>query len=388
MDNYMRAYELKSELIKHRRTIHQFAEVGFELPKTTAYVKEQLINMGYEPLEIIEYGLVASVGSGNKVFLLRADMDALPMQEQSGLDFAAQNENCHACGHDTHTAMLLTAAKILKENEKELKGTVKLMFQPAEELLLGAEKMVKAGVLENPKVDCGMMLHINSMTDPGIGIISGPKAASSNNFKITITGKGTHGAMPERGTDPVLVGAHIVIGAQEILSREIAFPQGGVLTMGRFEANGAVNIIPPQAIIEGTTRTYTKETQEHIKRRLPEIVEKIAETYNAKAVLEFTCDVPVMYNDEELTENIEKYIRNLANNRFDVNISAPSPGSEDFAFIGASVPACMLNLGAPNPSADALYPLHNPKVIFDEDKLPIGSAVMAECAMRWLEDNQ
>lgn len=388
MDNYIRACELKSELIKHRRAIHKFAEVGFDLPQTTAYVKEQLINMGYEPLEIIEHGIVTAVGSGGKTFLLRADMDALPMPEQSDLDFAADNGNCHACGHDIHTSMLLTAARILKQNEKELKGTVKLMFQPAEELLLGAEKMVEAGVLENPEVDCGMMIHISSTAKAGIGIISGPKAASSNHFKITVTGRGTHGAMPERGIDPVLVGAHIVIGAQEILSREIAFPQGGVLTMGRFEANGAVNIIPSQAIIEGTARTYTKETQEHIKKRLPEIVEKIAETYNAKAELRFTCDVPVMYNDEELTGNIEKYIKNLANSRFDVNTSAPTPGSEDFAFIGTRVPACMLILGAPNPGEDTNYALHNPKVVFDEEQLPIGAAVMAECAMRWLEEHR
>lgn len=387
MSVYERAYELKDELVRHRRTIHQFAEVGFEVNKTADYVKEQLRNMGCQPQEITKNGIVATVGEGAKTFLLRADMDALPIAEESGLEFASVNGNCHACGHDTHTSMLLTAARILKEQESSLKGKVKLMFQPAEELLTGAEKMVEAGVLKNPEVDCGLMIHISSTSKPGIGIASGPKAASSNNFKITITGKGAHGAMPETGIDPVMIGAHIIIDAQQILSREIAFTKGAVLTMGHFEGGSAANIIPSQAIIQGTTRTFTNETQAYIKKRLPEIVQSIAATYHGEAKLEFTCDVPVMVNDPVFTADVYKYIGELAENNFAVYEVEPSTGSEDFAFVGVNVPACMLSLGAPDPAQEKLYPLHNPKVTFDEEQLPMGAAVLAGCAMRWLEEH-
>lgn len=387
MDFYRRAYELKDEIVTNRRHLHQMPEVGFDLPRTTAFVKEKLIEMGYQPEEIIENGLTATVGKGGKTFLLRADMDALPMEEKTGLPYAATNGNCHSCGHDSHTAGLLAAAKMLKEVEGELKGTVKLMFQPAEELLTGAEKMVQAGILENPKVDAALMCHTNSTYRKGIALVRGPKCASSNNFRVTVQGSGGHGAMPEKGVDPVLIGCHIVLALQELITREIAFPKGAVLTTGGFQGGRAFNIIPDTAVIEGTFRTFTTETQEHIKKRVPEVCKGIAETFRGTAEVTYHCDVPVLINELPFINKMEEYITELSDGRFEIFEEIPSTGSEDFAFITREVPGAMLMLGAKNPDGPA-GALHNPTTLFDEDAFPIAAATLAHCAVRWLEDNQ
>lgn len=387
MDNYTRAYAIKDEIIKHRRVLHQIAEVGMELPKTTAYVKEQLANMGYEPVEIISSGITATVGSGGKTFLLRADMDALPVKEESGLDFASAGDNCHACGHDAHTAVLLGAAKILKELEAELKGTVKLMFQPGEELLTGARAMIEAGVMENPRVDCAMSLHIRSTDQAGISYLYGSRSASSNNFVIRVKGVAAHGAMPYNGVDPIVTGSHIVLGLQELISREISFAEGAVLTFGQFVAGNSCNSIPAAAELKGTMRSFSNKTREYIVKRIPEIVADLAKTYRATAEVEWLCDIPVLVNDNSFTDQIVGYLRNFSEGKFAFYEGEPTTGSEDFALITSRVPACMFSLGAPNPNADTKYALHSPKVIFDEDCFPIGSATLVESAMKWLENN-
>lgn len=387
MDNLTRANEIKNEIIKNRRYLHRNPEIGFELDNTVSFVKRELEKMGYEPKEIIKNGLVCTVGKGDKTFLLRADMDALPIEEESGVEFKSEiSGRMHACGHDSHTAMLLGAAKLLKEKEEELKGTVKLVFQPAEELLLGAEPMVKAGVLENPKVDVAMMVHVYSNVDIGIGYVIGPRYASSNNFRIKIKGKGSHGAKPYDGIDPVVIGSNIVMAAQELIAREIPSTKSAVLTMGNFIAKGGINIIPSEVLIEGTTRTYSSESQEHIKARLPEIVDHIAKAYRGTGTLEYLCDCPIQINNPEFTDKIIGYIENLSNDRFRVYENVPATGSEDFAFISSRVPACSLILGA-KVDDEEFYALHNSKMKLNEEAFPIGTAVLVECATRWLEEN-
>lgn len=388
MSNYEKAYAMKDEIIGYRRRIHSFAEVGFELTNTRAFIKEKLTEFGYEDIQEIGGGLVTTVGKGGKTFLIRADMDALPMKEESGLEFAATNGNCHACGHDIHASMLLGVAKILKEMEGELQGTVKIMFQPAEELLTGAQKMVDAGVLENPKVDVAMMCHVNSAQPIGIALsASGPRSASSNNFRIKVSGKGAHGAMPENGIDPVYIGAQIVIGLQEMITREVSFIKSAVLTTGHFEAGSAANIIPSTALIEGTMRTFTASTQEHLKKRLPEIAESIAHTYRGTAEVTYTCDVPVFICEEKLTNDIHRYVNEFSKGRFEVTPAAPGTASEDFAVIAREVPTYMLGLGVMDPDAAVKYPLHNPKITFDENALPLGTSVFVECVTKWLAEN-
>lgn len=387
MDNYKKAYEIKNDIIEYRRNIHNMAEVGFDLPNTAKYVKEKLIEFGYQAVEIIENGIVATLGKGGKTILLRADMDALPMKEDSGLEFASTNGNAHTCGHDLHTAMLLGAAKLLKEEEGNLKGRVKFMFQPAEENLGGARKMIEAGVLENPKVDCAMMIHVDSMTPRGIIVNTGVQAACNNNFKITIKGKGAHGAMPEIGVDPIYIGAQIVIGLQGLTTREISYNKGAVITTGYFQGGSAPNIIPSEAIIQGTMRTFDSDTQKYLVKRLPELVKGIVETYRGTAQVEYLSDIPVLINDPAFSEDINDYIREFSSERFDVIQGSAMTGSEDFALIAKEIPGCMLILGAADPNTDTLYPLHNSKVTFDEDAMPLGTAVFVECATRWLADN-
>lgn len=386
MDFFHQAKELESVITQDRRTIHGLAEVGFETEKTAQYVSEQLRAMGYEPQEIFRNSVVATVGNGGKTMLLRADMDALPIQEQTGLEFASVNGNMHACGHDAHTAMLLGAARILKANEASLKGTVKLMFQPAEELLTGAKEMIDAGVLKNPEVDAAMMIHINTTAPRGVYLNTGAVTAASYNFRIRITGKGCHGAMPETGVDPVLTGAHVLIGLQEILAREVAFPKGAVLTLGHFKAGSAPNIIPNEAILEGTMRTFDSETHAYVIRRITEIAGGIAQTYRCEAMVEELSAVPVSLNDGKLTGDVRRYIE--TSGAIPVYVMPAATGSEDFAWISQEIPSCMISLSAPDSSSEQLFPLHHPKMKVDESVFPTGSAIMAMSAMNWLEENQ
>ena len=247
MDFYKRALELKEETIKHRRYIHEHAEAGIYLPKTKAYVIETLKSFGIEP-EVCGEGVAATLGKEGKVLLLRADMDALPMPEESGEVFACPDQKtAHACGHDFHAAMLLTAAKMLKENEHLLQGTVKLMFQPAEETFEGSKNMIEAGILENPKVDAALAYHVSPGKMP-VGIYmyndNSTMMYSVDGFKIDIKGKGTHGAYPQAGIDPINIAVHIYLALQELIARECDSAHACVLTVGQLQAGTAANIIP------------------------------------------------------------------------------------------------------------------------------------------------
>lgn len=386
MDYIKEANAMLDELIDYRRTIHRQPEIGFELPKTVAFVREKLEEFGYEPEIIEDSGVLATVGSGDKVVLLRADMDALPIKEESGEEFSSENNNMHACGHDLHATMLLGAAKLLKKNEAQLKGTVKLLFQPAEELLIGGKVMVDAGVLENPKVDVAIGAHVLPDNERGIYTRKGVLMASGNNFRITITGKGAHGAQPQNSIDPVNIGAHIVISAQEILARELPYDNPIVLTMGRFIADGSVNIIPNTATIEGTLRTFSNESQAFAKKRLEEIVKTTAETFRGEAEIEFLSDVPVLETNPELTESFRDYMEEISSGHFELREAPIASGSEDFAFVTQEVPSVHFWLGVPHPDLDQPYNLHHPKVRFDENQMPYGVAAYCHFATRWLED--
>lgn len=390
MTNYERAHAIADEIVSCRRAIHGFAEVGFDMPNTLNFVKEKLTEYGYENIQEMGGGLVITVGTGDKTFLLRGDMDALPMKELSGVDFAATNGQCHACGHDMHAAMLLGAARMLKEMEEELPGTVKLMFQPAEELLSGAKAMVAAGVLENPKVDAAMALHVTTGYPTGTLISrNGSYMASSNNFRMTIHGKATHGAMPERGIDPVYIGAQIVIGAQELMSRELPFTKSATLTMGHFSAGSVPNSIPDTALIEGTMRTVDPDTQAHLAKRLPEVANCIAQTYRGSVDFEYISDAPVLVVNDAVYEDVCRYINNLDPEKISlVYLKSPATASEDFAEVASRVPTCYVNIGAKDVEAKEVYPCHHPKVVFDEKALPIGTAVMVEAAVNWLAEHQ
>lgn len=394
MDYIKRAQELYEEMLENRRHIHQNPEIGFELPETSKFVKNKLKDYGIEAQNIGDsYGLTAIIGSDTgKTILLRADMDALPIKEKSGLEFASDNSYSHACGHDIHTTILLAAAKMLKENEDQLKGQVKLFFQPAEELLIGGKVMLEKGILENPKVDAAAGLHVApNVPVEGIAVVKeGPWMTFANNFRIKVIGEGSHGATPYLGVDPVYIASQIVVGVQSILTRELPFDETATLTMGKFIADGAINVIPDEVIIEGTVRGFSNDTKNYIKKRLPEIVQSIAKTYRGEAEFELLSDCPVLVNDKDFSGQAINYLEEISEGNFDIYEGTQVHASEDFAYVASEVPSFFFNLLNPNPDAEEgeLYPVHHPKVVFGEGMMPKGAAMLAHIATRWLEENQ
>ena len=316
-DLFSEAKALQETLLRQRRTLHSHPETGFDLAFTKEYVKKELTAMGYLPTDCGKAGLVALAGGQKpgKVFLLRADMDALPMREESGLPFAAENGSMHACGHDLHTAMLLGAARLLKAHEAEIPGTVKLMFQPAEEIFEGAQDMIKAGVLENPHVDAALMIHVMAgMPFPaGTVIVSAPgvSAPAADYFTIKVQGKGCHGSMPNTGVDPLTAAAHILIALQEIHARELALDDRAVLTIGTMNAGTAANITPDTVTVGGSLRTFDAETRSFIKERLCEIAQGTAAAFRASAEVSFGSGCPTLKNDAALSEEVFGWLKEL-----------------------------------------------------------------------------
>jgi amidohydrolase len=385
-----RANELKDEIVAMRRELHSTPEIMNDLPATTKFVKEKLVEMGLEPKEIISSGLVAVIGGKKpgKTILLRADMDGLNMKEDSGLDFASINQYAHTCGHDMHAAMLLGAAKMLKEHEDELEGTVKLMFQPGEEYFIGAKAMIDAGVLENPKVDAALGVHVMLDAPAGtIGYQHGYTLSSVDGFKITVKGKGCHGAMPEKGVDPINAAAHVYLGLQELIAREVSGFDTAIITIGQFSAGTVPNIIPDSCVLQGTLRTYSKEVREFLVKRIREVAELTCRTYRAECEYEVLSSVPSLYTNPELLNEMLDYIKEMDGN-FNYKRDARATPTDDFAFIAERVPTAHFQLNCRVEGEAGAFPHHHPKVMFDEDVLPVGAAVFAQCACRWLKDNR
>ena len=391
MNYYERALELKDETIANRRHIHKNAETGLDLPKTKAYVMEKLTEYGLEPKDC-GYGVTATLGKGGKVLLLRADMDALPMPEESGEEFACPTgKEAHTCGHDFHAAMLLTAAKMLKEKEDTLEGTIKFMFQPAEETFEGSKNMIENGILENPPVDAALAYHVSPGKMP-IGLFmyndKDTMMYSVDGFKITIHGKGSHGAYPHVGIDPINIGVHIHLALQELIARDSDPTHSCVLTIGQFAGGTAANIIPETAVLQGTIRTNKPEARELLVRRMKEVAEKTAAVYNGTVDIEMISEVPPLICNPKLTDEVVGYMQELG-----IPGLTPYPGisasaSEDFAVIAEKVPSTFMYLSAGYLDERGQYPAHHPKAQFNEDVCPIGAACLAHCASQWLKNNK
>jgi hippurate hydrolase len=395
------AQKLAPDLLAARRTIHQNPETGFDLAHTRAFVKQELQAMGLEPTDCGRAGLVALVGGKRpgKVFLLRADMDALPIREEAEVPFAAQNGRMHACGHDLHTAMLLGAARLLKRHEDELEGTVKLMFQPAEEIFEGSQDMLQAGLLEGPKVDAALMIHVMAglPLPAGTVVVSAPgvSAPAADYFQISVQGKGCHGSMPNTGVDPLTAAAHILLALQELPARELAMGERAVLTVGTFHGGAAANAIPDSVEMGGTLRTFDETTRSFLKGRLEDMAQGTARVFRAEAQVTFGSGCPTLVNDGALSAQAERYARELLGPNGVLSAAAlaqggggGAAGSEDFAYVSQQVPSIMLALAAGEPDKGYPYPQHHPRVTFDEGVLPVGSGVYAYLAARWLEENQ
>ncbi|MTI67381.1 MAG: amidohydrolase [Firmicutes bacterium] len=395
------AREIQSTIVEHRRYFHKNPETSMDLPITTEYVIKKLKEMGYEPKEICKSGVVAIAGGKKpgKTFMLRADMDALPIVEENNFEFKSKNNNMHACGHDMHTAMLLGAAQLLKDYEYEIEGQVKLMFQPAEEPLIGAKNMIEAGLLENPTVDAAMMIHVTTGTPLQSGkalvLPSGIVTSNSDWFEINVQGKGGHGAMPHDTIDPINVLAHIHTALQAVNSREIAPMEDMVLTVGEIHSGTSSNIIPDTGYLRGTIRSFGKENREFIKKRLEEISTGIASTFRATANVKFSNGCPSVRNNEELVKQFTTYASELLGEEgvfdgatFADGLFEKISGSEDFGFVSELVPSIMVVLGAGSISDEYKYPPHHPKAIFDENALYFGTSLYANTAIEWLKNNK
>lgn len=395
MKNEMeRAKAIQEQLVAWRRQIHQHPELGRDLPMTVEYVRGELRKMGLEAKNICPGGLVALIEGGagkGKTLLLRADMDALPMQEGTDLPFKSQRDGvAHTCGHDTHTAMLLGAAKLLVEDRAELYGNVKLMFQPAEEAPPGAILMVEAGILENPKVDAAMALHClcgDKYTTGTMLYAPGPAKASADMFRINVKGIGTHGAKPNLGVDPINIMCHIQLALQTINSRETPPDAAFVLTVCQMIAGDASNILPAHGFMTGSIRTFDKNVRALAKRRLTEIATGIATSMGGSAEVVFERGLGATINDRRVGDEMFSYVRELLGEEKTGNIE-PIMGSEDFSEIMDRVPGVYMDISFGRAEEGYTYGVHHPLVTFNEEALPVGTAAFVHCAKRWLERNR
>ena len=390
------AQALQGELTRHRRWLHAHPGTAFDLDETLAYVRTELERLGLSPVPCGRAGLTATVGQGKACFLLRADMDALPIPEESGEDFAASNGCMHACGHDLHTAMLLGAAKLLKEHENELKGTVKLMFQPAEEIFEGAKDMLAAGILEDPAPGAALMLHVTAGAPMPTGMVitmaPGVSAPAADYFTIRVQGRGCHGSTPHQGIDALTAAAHILLALQELHARELAPGTEAVLTIGTIRGGTASNAIADSCELGGTIRTYDEQTRSLLKSRMAEISAAVASAYRAAATVEFGSGAPTLNNDAALAKAVPGWLREILPQQMvlsaaDLPGNTRGGGSEDFAYISQRIPTLMLALAAGNSAEGYTHPLHHPKVRLDETAMPFGAAALAHTALRWLETN-
>ena len=382
MTFFERAVQLKEETVSHRRYIHRHAEAGLVLPVTKAYVKQTLLDLGLEARDC-GCGVTAQIGQGKPCILLRADMDALPMGEESGEEFASSTGCAHTCGHDLHAAMLLTAAKLLKEQEKALKGTVRFMFQPGEETFEGAKNMIENGILNG--VDAALAFHVTSGQMP-LGLYmynnTGTMMASVDGFRIDVTGKGAHGAYPQNSIDPINIAVHIYLALEALMAREANPEKMCVMTVGKFLSGTAANIIPETAVLEGTIRTNDPASRALLVRRMQEVSAATAAVYGGTARVTMTSGVAPLICDQALTAEMAGYMSGLPGTVGYPGVTASA--SEDFATVAEAVPACFMHLSAGFPNERGQWPAHNPKVMFNEEVLPLGAAAYAQCAANWL----
>lgn len=362
------------------RKLHACPEVGFDLPQTRATISEELTRLGISHKTVGKGSIVADLGTGENRTLLRADMDALPLSEETSLPYASENGRMHACGHDLHTTALLGAAALLKDRISEDSFGVRLLFQPAEELLEGAADAVEGGVCDG--VERAYMLHASVSDGLPVGTVilppSGVIAPSADFFEIKVSGKGCHGADPASGVDPLSAAAQILISLQHLPAREFPSTERGVLTVGTLQGGDAFNVIPHGALLRGSMRCYDESFRAYLKQRVVEISQGIARTLRGDASVTFPSGCPSLVNDEALrSAAIRPLTETLGERFYEVTQGAGTAGSEDFSVISRTVPSLMLALSAGSSPA----PLHHPRVVFDEGCLPYASAALTALAL-------
>lgn len=384
------AKDIHEDTIAMRRHLHQHPELSFEEYQTSAFVKSRLAELGIPYRVMADTGVVAEIvgdlPSADRVVALRADMDALPIQEVEGRPYGSQRAGVmHACGHDAHTASLLSAARILKQLTPHFGGTVRLIFQPGEERLPGgASLMIKEGVLEHPKPEAVVGQHVMPMLPAGtVGFRAGKYMASADELYMTVTGRGGHGAQPQQNIDPVVITAHIITALQQVVSRYGDPRIPSVLSFGKVIAEGATNIIPNEVYLEGTFRTLDEKWRKEAHDRMRKIAEGMAESMGATCDFDIRVGYPFLVNDEQLTQqtrqSAEEYLG--ADNVVELDIWM---AGEDFAYYSQMADACFYRLGTGNVARGITAAVHTPEFDIDESALEIGAGLMAYIALRRL----
>lgn len=393
MDIRKQVEELKQELVEIRRDFHAHPELGFREYRTAEKVEEYLRGLGLTPQRMSETGVVALLegGSPGPVLMLRADMDALPLQEENDVPYVSRNEGVmHACGHDAHTAMLLTAAKILVKNRERIAGAVKFVFQPNEEVA-GAEVMVRDGVMKNPAVDAAMGLHIWTPLKSGeIGVKEGAVMASMDVFKITVKGKGGHTGYPESAVDPVLTAADIIQSAQVIQTRQISLMKPTVLMFGKVAGGTKNNIIPDEAVLEGSLRYLYQggaDSEEHPSQRLEEIVKHVCGKHGCDYKFELEQENYAVINDRGMVQVARETAKEITGDESKV-VEHASMAGEDFSVFAAAVPAAFIFIGTGNRDKETDYPHHNPRFNIDEDTLGTGVEMLVRGSLNYFKNQK
>jgi len=384
-----RADHYFSKLVEIRKHLHQHPELSFEENKTADFVFSTLQSIGLHPERMAKTGVVAMINGGHSgpVIALRADLDALPIQEMNDVPYKSLNNGVmHACGHDVHTASLLGAAMILNDLKADLSGSIKLIFQPGEEKLPGgASIMIKEGVLENPKPASIVGQHVFPELEVGkVGFRSGMYMASCDEIHITVKGKGGHGAMPHLAIDPVLISSHLVIALQQVVSRKSNPLIPSVLSIGKFIANGATNVIPDQVKLEGTFRTFDEEWRIEAHQEIMKIAENLVSSMGGTCDIDIKKGYPFVYNDEELTERSRLSAAKYLGEQNVVELPMRATG-EDFSFYTQAMPGTFYRLGVANAAKGITHPVHSAHFDADEEALRIGSGLMAWIAMNELK---
>jgi len=385
------AMRIKDETIALRRDFHSHPELGFEENRTSKIVADTLASLGLTVTKGVAKTGVVGILEGTKespVLLLRFDMDALPILEETGVDYASQYPGLmHACGHDSHVAIGLSVAKLLSEKRDSLQGTIKFVFQPAEEGGGGAERMVEAGVLENPKPDYSMGVHVwNDMPVGWYGLTNGPAMAGAEIFTVKITGKGAHAASPHQGIDPVVAAAQIITALQTITSRNIPPLESAVVSVCKIDSGTAFNIIPQKAVFSGTIRTFKPAVFSKVKARFEKIVKDVAHAFDCEAEIDIQRITYPVINDEDIVNLMTNVVNNV-DREGRVDHKHQTMGSEDFSFMMHDIPGCFLMIGSANKEKGLAFGHHHPKFNIDETCLPYAVAILAKGAVEILEKN-
>ena len=394
MDSDLGAFskELNEQLLEYRRYFHRNPELGFSEYKTSAYLREVLQNLNLEVKSGIAGTGVTALLEGTSpgpTIALRADMDALPIQEQTELDFASENPGVmHACGHDAHMAMVLGAAHLLKKAQKELPGKVKFIFQPCEETPPGgALALIEEGVLKNPDVDAILGAHVSPELNAGtIGLKHGITMAAADMFEIIITGEGGHGSSPHLTRDPIAVAAEAVLALQQIISRRVNPLEAAVISIGSIQAGEKANVIPDAVVLRGTTRSLNPDLRKWLAKEIKKVLQGVCEAHGVDFEIDYQWGYPPVVNNRGMTELLEKAaVQELGSPQKIVKLHQPSMGGEDFAYYSKIIPAAYFYVGVASEDKRNFYPWHHSRFDIEENALLVGARVMAAAVKTYLE---